>query len=232
MRQPSPIKIVLGLFGVIVAVQLVVALLAALRPASPPTLIDPSIFADRRAPVAGPARAPVTIILLSDYACPSCRALHPDLHQLLADDPGVRLVYRDWPIFGAASLRAARLAIASTLQGRHAAFDDALMRHGGQLDGPALRAAAASAGVDWQRLEADLMHDAPAIDALIDDTRRKAMGLGFAGTPVLIIGRYLVVGRQTPHRLRALVRQARGGAGSLSDTSPPPTTGKSPASHR
>lgn len=170
--------------------------------ASAPALVDP------RAPVAGPANAAVTLILFSDYACPACRALHPDLLGVLARHPDLRIVYRDWPVFGAASRNAARLAIASRYQNRHAAFDDALMRSPG-LTEPALRAAATQAGVDWQRLQADLAAHGAEIDALLADTDLHARALGFAGTPMLLVGPYLVTGRVPAARLETLIEQVR-----------------------
>jgi protein-disulfide isomerase len=169
----------------------------------PESLVDP------RAPGDGPVDATgvpvVTIVLFSDYACPVCRAQHPGVHNVIAADRRVRIVYRDWPIFGAASARAARLAIASARQGRHAAFDDALMR--GRIDDAGLRAAADKAGLDWQRLETDA--DAPDIDALLTDTERLARGLQFAGTPVIVVGPYLVVGKISPGHLRDLIERTR-----------------------
>lgn len=60
--------------------------------------------------------------------------MEPVLNNLLASDPKVRIVYRDWPIFGPVSREAAKAAIASQWQGRHAAFDEALLNSPGKLD--------------------------------------------------------------------------------------------------
>ncbi|WP_185965228.1 DsbA family protein [Glacieibacterium frigidum] len=208
MTRPRPWQVFGGLLLIIVLTQLLTSWLGSRRPAEPPTLFaGVAALADPRAPTLGPASANVLIYVVSDYACGNCRALHPALRTLVAEDPDVRLVYRDWPTLGARSTRAARLALASAAQGRHAAFDDALMRRGGSLDETALRAAAAAAGVDWQRLERDAA--SPAVTRLLDDTDRLARGLGLAGTPVLVVGPYLVTGRVPLERLRELVRDAR-----------------------
>lgn len=206
MARPS--RVVLGLLLLIGAAQLLSFWLGSRRPAEAPTLIaSAASFADPRAPSLGATNADVVIYLFSDYACGNCRLLHPALRRLVADDPGVRLVHRDWPVLGPRSRRAAGLALASVGQGRHAAFDDELMRRGGSLDEAALRAAALRAGVDWARLEADSAD--PAIAALLADTDRDARALGFAGTPVLVVGPYLVQGRVPLDRLRQLVADAR-----------------------
>jgi len=197
-----------GLLALIVAWQLTGYGLGLLRPPTPPTRLgNPEIFADARAPTLGPRTADVTIYLLSDYACPNCRAMHANLRKLVAEHGNVRIVYRDLPILGDNSVRAARYAIATG--NAHARFDDELMRHGGPLDEASLRGAAAKAGIDWSSLEASTVRNAADIDDLIADTRLKANELGLDGTPALIVGPYLIIGRQTLAQLRDLVREAR-----------------------
>ncbi len=201
-----------GLIAVVIAAQLLNLGLQWLQPPAPPQLLsDPSVLADRRAPTLGAAHADVTIYLFSDYACPSCRAMYPDLLKLVASDHRVRIVYRDWPVLSPRSVRAARLAIASAVQGRHAAFDEAVMRHGGSLDEATLQSAAVRAGVDWYRLLSDYASHRGEIDSLIADSGRYARAFGFVGTPTLVIGPYLVAGRQSRERLRELVDQTRDG---------------------
>jgi len=207
-KPPNRWRLFAGLFAIIVVWQLMGYGLGWLRPPTPPTrLSNPTIFADARAPTLGPRTADVTIYLLSDYACPNCRAMHTDLRKLVAEDGNLRIVYRDWPILGESSVRAARLAIAT--DNAHARFDDELMRRGGPLDDASLRGAAARAGIDWSNLEASTVRNAADIDNLIADTRLKANALGLNGTPVLVVGPYLVIGRQTLAQLRDLVDEAR-----------------------
>lgn len=210
MRISGPVRTLAVLLVLVGAMQIVGMLLASLRPPVPPTLLSgPPQFAVTRAPTLGSPSADVVIYLFSDYNCPNCRALHRDLRRLVAADGKLRIVYRDWPVLGERSRDAARLAIASAAQGRHAAFDDELMRRGGSLDEPSLRAAAMRAGVDWWRLQRDLVTGAPEIEALLADTDRQARALQFVGTPVLLIGPFLVTGRVDADRLRELVREAR-----------------------
>ena len=107
---------------------------------------------DEAAPAVKPAHYDVTIVEYMDYQCPYCRATHQPLKQLLAQDKKVRVIFRDWPIFGQASEAAALVAIASKYQGKYVATHDALMETPLPLNQDKIRTAAKKAGVDWDRL--------------------------------------------------------------------------------
>lgn len=210
MRVSKQVRLLAILIALVGAMQVFGMILAGGRFPLPPTrLSGPSPFANRQAPTLGSSSADVVIYLFSDYNCANCRVMHANLRRLVATDGRIRIVHRDWPVLDERSRRAARLAIASMAQGRHARFDDELMRRGGSLDEPALRAAAQRAGVDWPRLERTLITDGKAIDDLLADTDRQARALQFVGTPVLLIGPFLSTGRIDADRLRELVREAR-----------------------
>src|ERR1700736_4742768 len=58
------------------------------------------------------ARNPdVTIVEYFDYNCPYCKTIVPTLHALLAKDPKVAVIYKDWPVLGAVSRYAAASAL-------------------------------------------------------------------------------------------------------------------------
>ena len=62
---------------------------------------------DPNAPVLGNPEGDVTVVEFFDYNCPYCRRAKPEIEALLAADPDVRLVYREWPILGEGSVFAA-----------------------------------------------------------------------------------------------------------------------------
>ncbi|MEO1969411.1 MAG: DsbA family protein [Sphingomonadaceae bacterium] len=168
-----------------------------------------AIANDPVAPKYAPGDFDVTVIVYSDYQCPYCRKLHPELERLIGQDKRVRIVYRDWPIFGAGSVEAARAAIASQWQGKHAAFDDALMTTGGRLNSAKIKAAAIKAGVNWTRLQRDLRLHKADIDGLLARTNRQAETIGLQGTPAILIGPYFASGTLTYSQLIQAVALAR-----------------------
>lgn len=178
-----------------------------------PELTREMFLEDEVAPRAEPAAFDTTIVMYTDYQCPYCRKAHVALSKLLTEDKKVRILYRDWPIFGPASERAARLAIASKWQGRHTQFHDALMRTPGKLSDETIRAAAKKAGVDWARLQTDLKTHGPEIEALLQRNDVQANALGLDGTPGFIIGNTFVPGGVDLAGFKDLVKEARAEVG-------------------
>ena len=196
-------------------------------PATPSETSEPSLeeqrrafFEDALAPTVKPAEYDVTIVEYTDYQCPFCRAAHDALTQLAESDEKVRIVYRDWPIFGPQSERAARLAIASQWQGKHAAFHDALMKAPRPLNEDAMKAAARKAGVDWARLQADLKERGAEVEALLSRNDQQAISLGLEGTPGFIIGETLYPGVMELADLKEAVAEAREAKPAASEASP------------
>lgn len=164
---------------------------------------------DAVAPMVKPDQYDLTIVEYTDYQCPFCKAAHPALQKLLANDKKVRIIYRDWPIFGAQSIAAARVAIASKYQGKHAQVHDALMKTPRPLSDQSIRAAVTKAGADWTRLQADIKKNAAEIDALLERNNEQAESLGLQGTPAFIIGTYLHEGGLDYVSLKDSVHEAR-----------------------
>lgn len=194
--------------GVLVALALMLPI-APVAAQQQPDMSRKAVVDDPVAPKRGSAGYDVSIVEFFDYNCPYCRRMEPVLNTLLATDPKVRIVYRDWPIFGPASREAAKAAIASQWQGRHAAFHEALLTSPGKLDSAGIKTAATRAKVDWLRLQRDLKAHGPEIDALLARTDAIAGAIGFNGTPALIVGSQVVAGAVDLPALRQLVATAR-----------------------
>ncbi len=157
-----------------------------------PTPALRAIVDDATAPRAGPADADVTIVLFTDYQCAVCRATDPALERLIDRDRRVRVIFKDWPIFGANSVMAARVAMAADRQGKYLALHRALMTSHEPINAATLPAIAARAGVDWAKLAADLAAHGTEIDTALAAHAREARSLGLQGTPGYLVGPYLV----------------------------------------
>lgn len=168
-----------------------------------------ALFRDPGDPALGAERASVTLVEFTDYRCPYCRRMHPVVAELLRREPGVRVVVKEIPILGPASVLAARAALAAHVQGRFPAFHDGLMRLRGEPDEAALLQLAAETGLDPVRLQRDMMSE--AVTRRLNANLQLAQALGIQGTPAYVVGETLLAGAVPLERLREAVAAARPG---------------------
>lgn len=167
-----------------------------------------AVLAELGFPEHGPADADLTVVVFADYACAACRRAAPELERAAARDGNVRLVYRDWPVFGPRSQRAARVALAAREQGIYPRLHNALMAAPG-LDETSLRAAVTASGGDWNAVQQALAADAGSIDRLMAQSARDAFQLGLPGTPGYLVGRVLLIGAHDEADFTRAFAQAR-----------------------
>ncbi len=179
----------------------------------PSELTREAILNDAEAPVGGNPKGDVTIVAFEDYNCPYCKKAEPALQKLVKDDGHIRLVYKDWPILSATSIYGAQLALAAKYQGKYEAAHQALMHipgaPGTRIDKAAMDKAVHELGVDVARLNKDLEAHLADISALLRRNNAQAMGMGFQGTPVFLIGPYLVAAALDYDGFKNVVAQAR-----------------------
>lgn len=164
-------------------------------------LYDPS------SPISGDPAGEVTVVEFFDYRCGFCQRVAGAVTQLQKDDARIRIVYKDFPILGVASVQAAKAALASRSQGHHQAFHEALFTAKGELTKEQILQIANDVGLDTNRLAADM--DNPEWLAIIDRNRALASDLGITGTPAFVVGTELVPGAVDLTTLKDLVAQAR-----------------------
>lgn len=163
---------------------------------------------DRTSPAFENARANVTLTVFTDYQCGACRSAYPRMKRVVAEDGKVRVVVKDWPIFGPASELAAEVAIASSFQGVYPKVHDRLMT--GPVAGDrALRTAVESSGGSWTRVQRDLIGRRHEIRTQLATNRAQAFGLGLGGTPGYLIGPYLVRGALSGAEFKRVLADAR-----------------------
>jgi len=162
---------------------------------------------DADTPVLGNPDGDVTIVEFFDYRCSYCRRVVRDLHDVVKDDGKVRLVMKEFPILGPASIRAARAALAAVAQDKYGVYHFALMTQPGDMSDPHLMQVARLVGLDPERLQADM--ESEEIDRLIRRNLDLAETLGVNGTPAFVIGDTLVPGAIDADTMRELIAKAR-----------------------
>lgn len=150
----------------------------------------------------GAAKPEVTLVEFFDYACPYCKASNADVARLVAEDKGLRVVYRELPILGPDSVTAARLSLAASQAGRFNQFHDALYDAG--RPAPDTNARAASTAGIARELKPD-----PKGEAELRRNFDMASKLGATGTPLFVVGDRVLNGAVGYEQLKAAVAKAR-----------------------
>jgi protein-disulfide isomerase len=158
------------------------------------SLSTENILHDPSLPTLGNPKGDITIVEYFDYRCPYCKKVNPVLQKIVKEDGHIRLVFKDWPVFGDVSVFAARLALAAKYQNKYPEAHEALISSPDKLTEANVRAQLAQAGVDVERAQSDLAAHSKEIDALLARNHEQALALEFQGTPAFIIGKFRVPG--------------------------------------
>ena len=175
-------------------------------------LSEAAVLRDPDIPAAGNPDGDITIVEYFDYQCPYCRKVEPELRQVAQDDGKVRLVFKDWPVLGGASIYAARMALASRYQDKYIEAHDALIALNSKLTEPVARDLLAKAGIDVDRATRDMQAKASEIDAVLGRNKEQAAAFGFRGTPSFIVGKFRVPGVLTMAQFDQAIADARAAA--------------------
>jgi protein-disulfide isomerase len=157
--------------------------------------------------MAGNPKGDVTLVVFFDFACPYCRQGHADVAKLIASDPNVRVVFRDFPVLSPASDEAAMAALSAAQQGRYQKFHDAMFDTPGKVTHERTVAIVRSAGLDEMKTAKDL--NSPALKAEIKKNLDLGRALGLTGTPSYIVGNQILAGAVGFDQLKDAVAAAR-----------------------
>lgn len=139
-------------------------------------------------PAVGPADAPVTIVMFSDFQCSACAATHPILKQAMAQYDGkIRFVVRDFPLesIHENAFAAARAAAAANAQGKFFELIEILYKNQEALDIVSLRKYAAEIGLNAAQFDIDF--NSPKVANEIRKDIADGEELGISSTPTIFI---------------------------------------------
>jgi protein-disulfide isomerase len=157
--------------------------------------------------VLGNPNGTVTLVEFSDYGCTYCRHSVEDVKALVAADPNLRVVMREWPIFEGSDVPA-RMALAAAAQGKYAAFHDAMFAHGPPTP-QSMEIAAKAAGLDLPAARAFMTSQ--QVEFELANNQNLARKLGFEGTPSWVAGKRVfsgAIGREGLEQAIAAAKEA------------------------
>jgi protein-disulfide isomerase len=170
-----------------------------------------AIFRSPHDYVAGNPDGDVTMVEFFDYNCGWCKKGLPEVMNLIEQDKKLRVVLKEFPIFGGDSDYAAKAAIASKKQGKYWEFHTALLGHEGKVTRQVVDETAKATGLDLARLKADM--ESPEVAQVIAGNQALAQALAINGTPAFIIDTHLSPGYLPAGDLMAAIEGVRGSGG-------------------
>lgn len=167
------------------------------------------VFHDPDAPVLGNPKGDVTVVEFFDYQCPYCKKSHPDVESVIAEDGNVRLIMKDWPVFGDVSVFASQAVLGANELGKYTTAMGALMATPGSLSEDDVKNLLTSAGIDLKQVAVAVQKNDKKIPDLLTRNYNQALAFNFTGTPSFVIGTSAFSGVVDKDQLRDLIKQAR-----------------------
>ena len=155
---------------------------------------------------AGARDGDVVLVEFFDYACSYCRKSNADVERLLAEDKGLKIVWREYPVLGPNSEEAAQISLAAARAGRFKPFYDrmfALGRPSPETLAEARRAVGLSDAL------AEEMKGSPAALAELQRNYELARIIQASGTPTFVVGDRILHGAVGYETLKEAIADAR-----------------------
>ena len=149
----------------------------------------------------------ITVVEFFDYRCGYCKTSAPEILQIIRDNPDVRFVFKEFPIFGGESTLAAQVALSPAGKAKGLALYQSFMGEKA-LDSASIDRHLVAVGINPAQARA--AGESAAVQKHISETRELAQSLGIEGTPAFIVGDRMVPGADMP-ALRAAIAAAKAG---------------------
>lgn len=149
----------------------------------------------------------ITVVEFFDYRCGYCKVSAPEVLKLIKENPDVRFVFKEFPIFGAESNIAAEVALSPAGMPKNIELFERFMAEKA-LDEAAIDRHLRAVGVDPAAARAG--GASAEVKKHIADTRALAQALAIEGTPAFIVGDRMIPGADMA-ALRAAIAEAKTG---------------------
>jgi protein-disulfide isomerase len=152
------------------------------------------IFNSPHQVVLGNPQGPITLVEFFDYNCGYCKRAVADMTALIAANPDVRVVIKEFPILSQSSFDAARVSVAVKDEApeRYLDFHQALFSRPGEATGEKALDVAREIGLDSDALKARAAGN--GVMGNLQEVHELATRLGISGTPAYVIGKEVIPG--------------------------------------
>ncbi|TMV06444.1 DsbA family protein [Ruegeria sediminis] len=168
------------------------------------------LFNDGYSWVGGNPDGDITLVEFMDYRCGYCRKAVPEVAKLLKEDGNIRLIIKEFPILGEASVLSSRFAVATKRVAGDDAYKqvhDALLEFGGDVTEVTLRRISDGLGLDTDAIVAEM--DSDEVTRQIAETRALAQRLNISGTPTFVLETEMLRGYLPADQLQLIADSVR-----------------------
>ncbi|WP_394202925.1 DsbA family protein [Shewanella waksmanii] len=150
-----------------------------------------ALFDSKLDPWKGAENPEVTIAYFTDFNCPYCKKLEPELNRLVEDYPQLKVIVKMVPLQGEGSEKAVDLAQTVWLNEpeKYLAVKDTLMASPRRLDDSSIAKVA-----DLTQTNQWLAQTDPQVNQIVANNLQLMRELGIGGTPAIIIGDNIIPG--------------------------------------
>jgi len=138
-------------------------------------------------PVAGNVNGKITLVEFFDYQCAHCRNMDNVIKDLMAKNPDLRIVFKEFPVIGGeVSEYAAKVALAANEQGKYFPVYSGLIKAKMPLTKKGVLAIAKAAGANIPQIEKAIK--SKAIQQQLEANKKLAQEMNLIITPAIIVG--------------------------------------------
>ncbi len=163
------------------------------------------MLGDQGAPWAGNPQGDVTIFVFFDYHCGYCRRANAVIEKLLASDKNIKVVYKDYPIFGDYTF--SKAALAAQKQGKYKDFYDVLMSSDGNFSLENILDIAKRLRLDMNKFTQDM--NGQAVESQVRSNMALGNSLDINSTPTFVFGDTIVPGSVTLDQFKDAIAKER-----------------------
>ena len=152
-----------------------------------------ALFGPGNALIGGNPKGTTTLVEFFDYQCMHCRDMATTIEDLTKSHPDLRVVFKDFPIYGPASMAAVSATFAANKQNKYYEFHNALLTSGEPLTQKTILSIAKKQGLNTDLLQKDMRSQDAALKSMITDNFKLVQALGLIGTPAFVLAKTDIV---------------------------------------
>ena len=168
------------------------------------------LFNDPNSWSGGNPEGDITIVEFLDYQCGYCKRAFPEVQALMAADANIRLVVKEFPILGEASLLASQFAVATLQVAGDDAYQkvhDEMMLARGGVNERLITRLIEEIGLDGEAIRAQM--EGPEVAAVISANRALGQRMKINGTPSFVFESEMVRGYVPLDAMTQIVAELR-----------------------